>query len=92
VDDGQIGGTNLVYIVELQVPILACFLVKIPCGKKMGVKQQMLCVKRILLSLPQLLSVVVLILHEVQFDHHPQMLRKHTFFHDELNFFLSEFF
>ena len=70
------------------MPILACFLVKNPGGKKGGVKQRILCVKRILLSFPQFLSVGVLILHEVpqctqhffhQLDQNPQMLKKSTF-------------
>jgi hypothetical protein len=55
----------------------------------MGVKRRILCVKRILLSFPQFVSIGILILHEVQqctriffhqFDQHPQMLRKNTFF------------
>jgi hypothetical protein len=55
----------------------------------MGVKRRILRVKRILLSFPQYLSDVADILHEVQqctpnffhqFDQHPQMLRKNTFF------------
>ena len=84
-----------------KVPILACFLVKNPGGKKGGVKRRILCVKRILLSFPQYLSVGVLILHEVQqctpnffhqFDQHPQMLRKNTFYASNWIFFLSEFF
>jgi hypothetical protein len=35
-------------------------------GKKMGVKRRIICIKQILLSFPQFLSVGVLILHEVQ--------------------------
>jgi hypothetical protein len=50
-----------------------------------GIKWRILCVKRILLSFPQFLSIGVPILHEVpqctriffhQFDQHAQMLRK----------------
>ena len=48
-----------------KVPILACFLVKNPGGKKVGIKRRILCVKRILLSFPQFVYVGVLILHEV---------------------------
>ena len=49
-----------------KVPILACFLVKNPGGKKKGVKRRILCVKRILHSFPHFLSVGAVILHEVQ--------------------------
>ena len=85
-----------------KVPILACFLVNNSGGKKMGVKRWILCVKRILLSFPQYLSVWVLILHEVQqctpnffhqFDQHPQMLRKYTFYASNwISFFSGIFF
>jgi hypothetical protein len=76
-------------------------LVKNSEGKKMGVKQRILRVKRILLSFPQYLSVWVLILHEVQqctpnffhqFDQHSQMLRKYTFYASNWIFFFSGFF
>ena len=62
-----------------KVPILACFLVKNPGGKKGGVKHRILCVKRILLSIPRFSSDLAIILHEVpqctpnffhQFDKH----------------------
>ena len=46
-----------------KVPILACFLVKNPGGKKMGVKPRIVHVKRILLSFPQFLSVGAVILN-----------------------------
>ena len=69
-----------------KVPILACFLVKNPGGKKKGVKRRILCVKWILHSFPQFLSVGAVILHEVQqctqnfIDQRPEILRKNTFY------------
>jgi hypothetical protein len=66
-----------------RVPIIACFLVNNSGGKKVSVKRRILCVKRILFSFPQFLSVGVQIFHEVpqctqyffkHFDQHPQKL------------------
>jgi hypothetical protein len=62
------------------------FLVKNLGGKKMVVKQQFLRVKRILLSFPQFVSVILHAQQQYtpnffhQFDQHPQRLRKNTFF------------
>ena len=78
-----------------------CFLVKNLGGKKRVSNYEFLLTKRILLSFPQFLSVFAVILHEVQqctpnffhqFDQHPQMLRKNTFFASNWIFFFVGFF
>jgi hypothetical protein len=65
-----------------RVPILACFFGQKSGGKKVGVKQRIVCVKRILLSFPQFLHEVHQCTQNVfhQLDQHPQMLRKNTVF------------